>query len=520
MTDSSTPPDTAARRGRPPRDPHAWRWPSCGAAILAVGVLVMLAWPGGPARTRAAEPASAAAQRPSATQPAKPSRSVLLGIRDAKQRLGDAVPTGRGVDFAHVEGAAGDYMPDTQAKVFNGVDIVGKSGDSKTNKHAQGTARVLYGGKGLAPGVTDVSGYTTAGWMRDVLRLGTALPPAEATPRVHTHSWIGENRQFGDEVLLRTDHLVDTHDRLVVVGVNNGRDTPIPQLLASSYNAIAVGTASGDGASSGGGTRDAWPGRSKPDIVGAQGLTSFATPQVAAVVARLVEAAEAMPFYVQDADKSEVLKAVLLAGASKPWGWRQAEGRPLHDRYGAGIAHLDNSLKVLAGGPASLATPGEADDQRAAGRFGWWFGELEPGGRARVAIAAEAGDGPLSVVAVWHRRVDGETVITAEGGQRRGSWEATEGLADFDLVASIEGRAGGEEPARALLGLSRSRIDNVEHVFLPRLPGDVGEARTVWLDVIRPPGGGRGVGKTEAWGVALAWRIGGWDPADGPAGRE
>ncbi|MEM6756349.1 MAG: hypothetical protein AAF586_04215 [Planctomycetota bacterium] len=516
-----TMPPASRRPARPaaPRDPRAWRWPSCGAALLAAGVVAVLAWPGGPVHAPATEPN---ATQPAASPPAEPGldRRDRLGITAARQRLADATPTGRGIDFAHVEGSPGHYLPHVNNRVFRGVTITPRSGASKPFNHAHGTAKTLYGPSGLAPGVTDVSAYTTAGWMRDVLRLTSALPPAEVTPRVHTHSWIAPDAPYAQEALQRTDHLVDTHNRLVVAGVNNGRDTPIPALLASSYNAIAVGTASGDGASSAGPTGGAWPGRAKPDLVGADGLTSFATPQVAAVVARLVEATGDLPFYVEHAEQAEVIKAVLLAGASKPWGWRQAGGRPLHDRYGAGVAHLDNSLKILQGGPATRTDPAAAENARPAGPFGWWFGTLPPGGHASLRVAAEAGAGPLSVVAVWHRRVDGETVLTPEAGAQRAEWRITEGLADFDLLARVQTAGSGDDgrPATTMLGLSRSRVDNVEHVFVPSLPGEPGEPSVVWLDLIRPRGGGRGTGQTDAWDVALAWRIGGWDPDDGPAG--
>jgi len=523
--------------------PGAWRWPGWGAVILGVGVAAMLAIPGGPMSAPAAEgeaaqagsdidieaktpddpPASEAVdemadgggdeaavteETPDATadrRPKGPTRKQLLGIEAAEARLGEAVPTGRGVDFAHVEGQSNAYLPRVDDARFEGVAISGKSGQASVSGHAQSTAAILYGRQGLAPGVTDVSAYSTGGWARDVLRVGAGVGPAELSPRVQTHSWIAAQHPMSDELLARVDRMIDANDRLVVAGVNNGRNTPVPVLLASSFNAIAVGTAQGNGASSAGPTGGSWPGRSKPDVAGAMGLTSFATPQVAAVVARLVEAAESMPFYVEDADRSEVIKAVLLAGASKPWGWRQPDGRPLHPRYGAGVAHLDNSLRVLSGGPAEAGVRGEAE------RFGWWFGELLPGEHATFKVAVEAGDGPLSAVVVWHRRIEAETRLQTRGGQRRAEWEWAEGLADFDLLASLEPAEGGQG---RVLGLSRSKVDNVEHVFVPA--GELG-AGVVRLDVIRPRAGGRGEGAKGPWEAAVAWRIGGWDPSDGPA---
>jgi hypothetical protein len=433
----------------------------------------------------------------------------MLGVVAATRRLGEGVPTGRGVTFAHVEGSPGRYMPDVNGGGLAGVTITGRSGDSEPFGHATSTASVIYGRGGLAPGVTDVWAYTSTGWARDVLSVGKPIPPTTGSPRVHTHSWIADGSPVVDEVLLRVDHLIDHQDRLVIAGVNNGRDTPVPALLASSYNAIAVGTAQGQGASSGGPTVGTWPGRSKPDLVGATGLTSFATPQVAAIAGRLLEAADAMPFFVDHADRAEVIKAILMAGAAKPWGWRPIDGRPLDDHYGAGVVHLDNALRIQSAGPT---TPGQAE------RFGWWFGQLLPGDFATFTLPVEPGDGPLSAVLVWHRRVDGRSVMVTEEGKRRAFWQGGESLAEFDLLASLVADDTG--PAE-VLALSRSKLDNVEHVFTPgnRLtPG--GRPRVVRLDVLRPKVGGRGEGADGPWEAALAWRIGGWDFPDGPARRD
>ncbi|MEM6333295.1 MAG: hypothetical protein AAF823_08160 [Planctomycetota bacterium] len=498
-----------------------WRVPgwlvSAGMAAIVVGV----AWRVGPTWVPAAErevrtlltadgtDGGGPAGEDGEAAPRKASRSELLGIDAARDRLGEALPDGSGVRFAHVEGLAGKYLPNRSARGFAGVRFHPQSGEGAVSGHAHRTAATVYGRGGLAPGVEDVDVYTSQGYLAGVLRTGTLSWPMAGSADVHTHSWVAPEHRLAEEMLLRLDALVDRDDRLVVMGVMNGRETAVPALLASSFNGIAVGTASGSGASSGGYTGGAWPGRCKPDVVGATGLTSFATPQVAAVVARLLEAARGSG--MGEGTQAEVVKALLLAGASKPWGWSPQDGRPLDEHLGAGVAHLDNALRILEGG-ATLpalgeggARAGEASGQ--AGRFGWWFGSLEPGGHARWRVAVEAGEGPVSVVAVWHRRV-----ATA----MEGAWLPREGLADFDLLASVEPAEGAGGPS-AVLGLSRSKVDNVEHVFAPA--GRVVDG-VLCIDLVRPRSGGRGFGADGSWEVAVAWRVGGWDPRDGPAWGE
>ena len=103
--------------------------------------------------------------------------------------------------------------------------------------------------------------------------------------RLYTHSWIAPATAGYEDILRRIDYLADVRGVVMVVGVNNGAGNPVPPLLASAYNTISVGQ--WDGHSSGGYTTVEGAGRCKPEIVAPGGLTSFATPVVAAVVARL-----------------------------------------------------------------------------------------------------------------------------------------------------------------------------------------------------------------------------------------
>ena len=289
-----------------------WRWVFAGVCVVVLYIFFL--W--GPRRLSGTFAENAAT------------------YRTASQIPSNAPVTGRGVPFGHVEGSFGDYVPNLQDAAFAGVKMTARSGPSKINGHAQSTARIIYGSAGLAPGVQDVSFYTTSHWMgREVLRTGTRLPPITAGHRVFTHSWISNSNVHAVNILSRVDYLIDEHDVMMVVGVNNGADTPVPALLGSAYNAVAVGVAHGN--SSGGYTRIEGVGRCKPDIVAVRRTTSAATPVVAGTVAKLFEAADRMED-AASAGKSEVIKAVLMAGAVKTSTWHSKPGKPLDEHLGAG----------------------------------------------------------------------------------------------------------------------------------------------------------------------------------------
>src|SRR5690606_27575435 len=119
-------------------------------------------------------------------------------------------------------------------------------------------------------------------------------------------------------------------------------------MLASAYNVIAVGAASGN--SSGGYTTFGGAGRCKPDIVADKNLTSFSTGVLTATAAKLLEAADHMADDTPRARRATTIKAVLLAGAKKPAGWAPAAGKPLDEHLGAGVVDFDASLSILVAG--------------------------------------------------------------------------------------------------------------------------------------------------------------------------
>ena len=300
-----------------------------------------------------------------------------------------------------------------------------------------------------------------------LLRSNTTAPPMSAeeepTPfpaRVYTHSWIGDPPEAQAlPILRRVDWLVDQRDLIMVVGVNNGRDASVPALLGSAYNAIAVGQLQGN--SSGGFTRVEVPGRVKPDLVAPGNLTSFTTPVVAAAAGLVLQYADRR---VEDgaaaANRSEVVKAALLGGAVKPRKWQATEGRPLDEHLGAGVVNVNRALSIMENGPIE---PGPITSAS-----GWAYPVLKQGETAAFTLTPAADLGRVTVTAVWNRRIDGRIarLRNKETGESLLAWLDGPRLADFDLRLIRVGGDGAEE----IVAASESRIDNVEHLYLPTLP--------------------------------------------------
>ena len=273
----------------------------------------------------------------------------------------------------------------------------------------------------------------------------------------------------------------------MVVGVNNGRDASVPALLGSAYNAIAVGQLQGN--SSGGLTQIEVPGRVKPDLVAPGNLTSFSTPVVAAAAGLLLQYADRMAEQgAEAANRSEVVKAALLGGAVKSRAWQATEGRPLDEHLGAGVVNVNRSLSIMGNGPVE---PGPITSAS-----GWAYPVLKQGETASFMLTPAADLGRVTVTAVWNRRIDGRIarLRNKETDETLLAWLDGPRLADFDLRLIRVGADGSEEVVAA----SESRIDNVEHLYLPTLPaGDYRVELTRQADDARD----------ETYEVALAWII-------------
>jgi len=412
-------------------------------------------------------------------------RKKIVGIEAIKREVGAAIPTGRGVPACHVEGMPGDYLPRRSLPEFRNVRFIAHSGPSKSNSHATATARTIYGVNGMAPGISDVHCYASADWIGDgYLHAWSDRPPTMDDRRVFSQSWIRPTGgAISRDVDRRVDYLVDTRDVIMVVGVNNGRNTAVPAQLASAYNVIAMGVRTGD--NSGGYTWFEGRGRCKPDLVAIGGKTSFSTPTVAGLAARLLEMADRMAASdpaAANAKRSEVIKAVLMAGAQKRDGWKREQGHPLDDHLGAGFARFDHSYHILTAGPSPAGTIDAA--------HGWDFTEVPAGEQAvRYDFDLARPVREFSIILTWNRRIgSGGNIILRSG---KVLWDTTPRLANFNLeLIHLDAAAGP-----ATVEESISRVDNVEHIYRKRLGKGHYQLVVRRIDAINEP-----------WEYALAWR--------------
>ena len=389
------------------------------------------------------------------------------------------MPTGKGIVTGHVESRQQRaYLPAMNASRFQGVTFHPRSGPSKPSGHASATATIIYGQKGLAPGISQVECFATGSWLGNgFLHAFSDKEPQSAAPiRLFTCSWVSYEFYPAADILLRIDQVVDEQGVMVVAGVNNGRYTSVPPVLASAYNVIAVGDWDGD--SSHGYTTDDTAGRSKPDLVAPGGLTSFATPGVGALAARLMETADSMG--LPRRSQPLVIKAVLMAGADKPDGWHREPGKPLDERYGAGRPRLDHSYQILTHPLSSNHLPLTA---------GWDKRTIEPGQDMTYRLLLGKPIASFSAVLTWHRKVDSQ--LSTHIMARKISRQYRGRLASMTLELTRS-----ELPEYETIDASASEIDNVQHVYATKLP-----AGRYDLVVRRPDG------LDESWDYVLAWRV-------------
>jgi hypothetical protein len=350
-----------------------------------------------------------------------------------------------------------NYAPDTANSNFSGKTFVLKSGSSAASNHATFVARNFYGNTtSLLPAATHVDLHSADDWLLfGFLKTGFSIPPEIEARAVQNHSWIATSSATAAEAGQRLDFAINRDGFVSVVGVNNGNSTLLPKLLCQTYHTISVGLTNG-GHSAGFTTLDG-SGRIKPDIVAPDGLTSFATPMVAGAAGLLYEKLVTAPYLLTGADTPRVIKALLLASATKNSvpSWTNTPSRPLDLRYGAGQLNVHHAYHSLRAG---RATASHATLQKPLG----WAAESVAAGSTKTyhfTIPAGSPATPFSGCLTWHR------VITDRiKGPIWGNLDIA--LADLNLRLY---QTSGFTPG-PLLAESLSSVDNVELVHPSALP--------------------------------------------------
>lgn len=410
--------------------------------------------------------------------------SPLSAFRDAvgytqlADELGAELPDAAGFSMAQIEASTSQttliYAPNSNLAVFVGKTFTDESSGSEgTSGHADTVARNLYGTvDSLAPGADDIHIYYAGefvgtGYLAPVtFGLGgirTSEPETALSP-VQNHSWIGTQSDPSDaeDTLERFDFAINRDGFLAAVGVNNGSQSAVPQLMASSWNALSVGRT--DGNHSSGTTTVAGTGRTKPEIVAPSNATSFATPIVGGAALLLVDAASRNPGWEAEpgnATLPETLRAILTAGATKAEfaDWDRTAERPFDETFGAGELNIHNSYRLLEAGEVPVF---DAENPSTAPGTAWNVADIVAGATDRYVIAVPPGRylTNLSIVATWNR------IVIKEGGGNAYTGATTE-VANLSMVLAT---AATFSPVETL-DSSDSAVDNYEHIYLPTALG-------------------------------------------------
>lgn len=360
------------------------------------------------------------------------------------------------------------FMPDSTNPLFAGKTFTNKSPTSGTaaSSHATHVGTNFYGNtSSLLTGNCPVDVYFASDWIyTKFLKLGSSSYPAVESRAVQNHSWVADSTNISNtsatEANRRLDYAINHDGFVCAVGTDNNGTVVLPQLLCQSYHTISVGLDNG-GHSAGlthlDFTTPGDPGRGKPDLVAPSAApeyaTSWTTPMVAGAAGLLYAKLTAAPYSLTGADKPRVIKALLLATATKTATWANTSARPLDSKYGAGILNIHHAYHALRAGRAA------ASNSISHNPLGWGAESLNANTTKNYffTIPAGAPSTPFSAALTWHR-------VVAKSGSN--TWNAE--LANLNLrLYHASGFALG-----SLIAESASGVDNVELVYQAALaPG-------------------------------------------------
>ena len=325
--------------------------------------------------------------------------------------------------------------------------------------HANDVGKGLYGTSyGVATNVAHVNNYDAETFYYHYVYYNNAI----AERIVNQSFTFGTN---DDSINMNYDNYAAQHGVLFVSGAGfNNSPVWSP---ATCYNGIGVGVFNNPG-SPFGPTAD---GRSKPDITASgfpDTVTSYSTPMVSGAAALLLQAGLRGDGGASTNAATDIrtLKALLLNGAVKPADWTNTSATPLHPRYGAGVLNVYNSYEQLAGG-----------------KHGYIASTTVTAGGAHRPNGAT---GTVGVLSGWDFNTNTSSSLpSAQDGVKHYYFNVTNatGNAAFTATATLvwnrqQNQAGinnldlylYDTASSNLVMCSTSLVDNVEHVFVPRLP--------------------------------------------------
>jgi hypothetical protein len=327
--------------------------------------------------------------------------------------------------------------------------------------HADAVGTNFYGiPNGVATNVAHVDNYEANYFYNSII---AGFTPPNINDPVVSQSFIFSGTAVGQQQAIdsKYDNYAAQYKTLFVSGVGNGGPVNPP---ATCYNGIGV--AVDNGSSSIGPTLD--NGRAKPDITAPgypAGLTSFSTPYVAGAAAVLMQAGLRGDGGSDTNSAADIrtVKALLLNGAIKPADWTNRAASPLDARYGAGVLNVFNSYKQLAGRKqTNLVSVGVST------------GAAHPPNKATNTIGVLSG---------WNF-----TNLTSSSLSDRVNhyyFNVTNGVSNATFTATatlVWNRQQNQSSINHLhlflynvansnlVAVCTSAVDNVQHLFVPKLP--------------------------------------------------
>jgi len=417
-----------------------------------------------------------------------------IGLVELRQLAGAENVDGSGVNLLQVEAGTfvrnenGDiigihYSPENPGELLIGsknFEDIGTFQSLGNNQgHARGVAVEIYGELasrtpinqfGTAPAIGSPGNPSIKILSFSDLFINR-LGDDNRTPVAHNfdvsnHSYVftlspsnGFDEAAAVDILRRMDFVINNGNMATVVGSSNSSDNPLPAGFVQAYNTINVGVS--DGTHGFGPTTLNVPGRNSIHITAPRGTTSGATAHVSAAVSLLHQTGAGT-----DAVKHEVIKATVLAGATKddltdaddvPITWSHTQTQPLDNRYGAGELNVLNNYHIQQGGEVD---GGETSATAATADFNGWDYEDVLSANSERFYQFTVGTGEavedFSIALAWNLEVvDGVSfpfLFRADANE----------LANLSLQVT-------DLSDNTVVDLSDSSIDNVEHIFLPTL---------------------------------------------------
>ncbi len=374
------------------------------------------------------------------------------------------MPTGAGIVVEQVEAgitAPGEYLPDPTA--FPGKTFIDETGLDSISPHATTVGSYFYASPSstqgsFAPGISTIDCYFNTDWLANVVGVQSssapALPPSN-DPSIINCSWNQTDTTdpaYDIDALRRMDYMIDRDHTLVTVAVQYPFSPAVPALMASSYNAISVGLLNGT-SSVGPTIYGDVPGRSKPDIVGQEGATSYNAPEVAGTAAMLMQVINQTPTFSAAVDNPTIIKAILMASANKDAvaHFNRTPTQPLDPVFGSGLLNVQASYNILLAGPQLAST------SSIVASTGWSVASIGLGQTQTYYLNVPAG-APynFSALVTWERQ------IALTPGVNGAAATLTPSMAQIDL--NLYQVTSGFNLG-TLVDSSVSSIDNVQDVF-------------------------------------------------------